>query len=83
MLTWAIANLSGFVLLICVAYVCGFFKGQPWKKRANTAPVQNAKMPETKPGLTNQAQFLQVPLIDAASRVTWRGLAGCLLEKCP
>ena len=37
-LTWTIANLSGFALLICVAYVAGFFKNQPWRKKPTTPP---------------------------------------------
>ncbi|MCR9257643.1 MAG: OpgC domain-containing protein [Alphaproteobacteria bacterium] len=48
MVTWALANLSGFALLIAVAYVAGFFKGQPWRKTpaAKSAP---APRPESAP----------------------------------
>jgi hypothetical protein len=29
--TVAIANLTGFALMICVAYSVGWFKSSPWK----------------------------------------------------
>ncbi|MBM2576574.1 OpgC domain-containing protein [Jannaschia sp. Os4] len=31
--TWALVNLSGFALLIGVAYLCGWFKSQPWRAK--------------------------------------------------
>lgn len=31
--TWAVANLTGFALIICVAYTAGWFKSQPWKSK--------------------------------------------------
>jgi len=36
--TWAVANLSGFVFLIAVAYLVAFFKNQPWKKPPAAQP---------------------------------------------
>jgi hypothetical protein len=32
--TWAAVNLAGFVVLVAVAYIVSWFKGQPWRARA-------------------------------------------------
>ncbi|RMF39447.1 MAG: hypothetical protein D6754_05395 [Alphaproteobacteria bacterium] len=33
--SWALVNLSGFLILIAVAYVVGWFRSQPWRKPAS------------------------------------------------
>ncbi len=34
--TWALVNLTGFVLLICVAYTARFVKSEPWRRQPET-----------------------------------------------
>ncbi len=31
--TWALVNLSGFALIIVIAYIVAFFKSEPWRQR--------------------------------------------------
>lgn len=55
MLSTALVNIAGFVILVLIAYLVAWFKSQPWRK---PTPAQHAPEKSSDPSLDNKARLV-------------------------